>query len=286
MVAAVFALAMGPSSDLARRLTMKHEDANTLSSRYPDLTYQDRVMAAEYLMAYESRGYEPNRYSSARDEVIARMRDLQREVEYGYGDWGKYQQLTTLAQLYNFNQVMKMTNVAPVYFADQSHNVEAAEIPEEIRQVLGDKYQEYVARHVSRVIFVEHLGEEVKMLNSDRWNGMSEGGTRSAVIDTFQERTKKRCDDWQLAACLVHEAAHIDRFYSYAGDPAMQVKDRPERYACIVESKYLSSLLFNASSFPNETEKEISYTLRVVTDSIRQYNQDLGLAADDFSPEK
>ncbi|MFH1347449.1 MAG: hypothetical protein ABIH22_02035 [Candidatus Margulisiibacteriota bacterium] len=293
IAAATLILAMSITGNPARRSAPKYEEALKVS-KYPDLKGQDRVLVDEYLKAYENSGAQPSRYLNVRGKLLSRMRDLQTDVKYGNKD--KDQQLATLAKLVDFNLIMRKTYVAPGSFADQSYQGAGltAVIPEEVKPLLevefkGQTFANYVARHVSRVFFVERLSRQVKILNSDRFSGTCDGATRSVIIDTYQESEGKRYENWLLAAALVHEAAHIDRFYRFANDPVMQEKYPVERYAYIVERAYLRGLLVkveNDPSFSGETKRKMVFASKAVLGRIRQLNQKLRFAADDFSLEK
>lgn len=270
---------------------------DALASTYPDLEEKDVKLVDRYLGAYENRKSQPERYQQARGEVLTRMRQLQIELEAAAGDAPR--QLRTLARLVNFNRIMRETGVAPANFARRSFcemtaslrqctgEALAADIPEEVKLALEVDFRalnflDYVALHVRRAFFVERIREHILILDSNLWVGASEGATRSVVI-------AKNFEPWMLAAALVHEAAHIDRFYRFADNAKMQELDRVERYAYIVLSAYLSNLILKVDgdkSVPEATKQKIASAFAVVLSRIAAINQRLGFDPKDYDAAK
>lgn len=256
-------------------------------SSYPGLTGQDRKLKDEFVRAYKSRGFERDHYLGVRKTIIARVRELQREVKNTEMD--KNRQLAALAKLVEFNVVMKEANVAPASFADQSCQSAnlTANIPEGVKKALEVEFQEgtfldNVMRNVRRAHFVDDLQEYARNYGSiyEPMAGVAEETTCSAIID-WQEEGKRR-DDWQLAAYLAHEAAHIEWFYRYPRDPLMQKTDRAERYAYIVVKIYLEKIFVQFVK-DEKNALAIQAAIKKVSGRIRRHNQNLGLEENDFS---
>jgi len=263
-----------------------------IALKYPDLDDQEIALVANYLDAYEGREQQPKRYATVKTQVLQRMRKLQRDFTAAGGD----ARLPIVAKLVDYNQLMRETNVAPHAFSslnqcDPQFYARACEanddIPEEVKAALDvesrdGNFLDYVSRHVRQVFFVEHLGEHVQILNSDIWTGTAEEATRSVVIDTFDEELRAVFEPWQMAATMVHEAAHISYFYLFANDPKRQKLDRAERYATIAKFRYIYALVKDVHT-PEKIKQKAESALNGVLSEIQKFNRRLGWDISDYS---
>lgn len=282
------------TASAASIVTILTGDDKNLSAKYPDLNKQELALVKNFTV----------RFPGSRKKILKRIKQLHKQLEHTSGN--KQQKLMILAKLLNFNQFLRESLMPPKFFAEHAYSENyvdlrqcgeeklALDIPEDVKLALdvgGEKhsYPDYVERNVRRAYFVKQLGEHIKILKEDKWDGTSEESSRSVIIDTYNEKGKRLSEAWEMAAVLVHEAAHIEYFYSNMDKVEKEELLIAERYAYIKEIGYLYRLWRKTGedkNIPKTTKEKIGATLQRIVDQVNDLNKSLKLAPYNFRTEK
>lgn len=262
-----------------------------LSAQYPDLGEEDLSLIEAFESAYEKKDKQPERYQQIGSLMIKRLGDLRIEFECSNSE--SQHQLDVLAKLINFNTFLREVGVSPNDYVHSNSKQEKifpqihlgegidGSVMREVKRLLDIKGKElaflpYVNNHVDHVFLISSINDS--FASSPKGSlATCEQTTRSAIVEA-QDKA------WQIARAIVHEAAHIERFYLLKDGPKTQKYERAERYAYIVELLYLRVLynkLVEEKQGP-EITGPIELEFKAVYDKISALNKKLKIPENDI----
>ncbi len=278
-------------------------DKFDLQEKYPDLDWSDILLIEDFISAHKDPDNQREKYFSLRNKMFARMNQLKNEFRTLSNN--KKEQVSRLAKLLNYLEVMREYSVAPNYFTglnmcEEAENLRQSggeglseNITDEVKLALdvafkGLNFIDYIGGHIRNIFYVKNLPDHVNKLklNQGRAIGTCEQITRSVMIETYDEQSNGDFEPWMIASNLVHEAAHIDYFYRYASDPQKQKLNMVERYAYIMEIRYLCALRDRIKKDITVSEisrEKIEKRFLGVAKKIMDLNKELGLDSENFN---
>ena len=283
-----------------------------VKANYLDLDPLDQELVASYLMAYNTRQNDENKYKIAKEQVIVRIGGLYtRSLQAPAGTRSR---ITLIAKLINFQRLVRgsglpVSKIKPAFEHQTSKHLEKLssrtlseirkgpleitpeELPTEIKNLFskteirkGYSYWQYVKEHANFIIFAPKLNEIVKTTDEE-YKGTVEELTKTLLIDTFWEKAGMDFKPWMLAATIIDETAHIEWYYEHSGNIFLLGDAPNERNSYITKYQFLSKLSKSSREFLDGEDRSLLFSLmNDVAVMIEKFNNELGYPKLDFEP--
>lgn len=271
-------------------------DGGLCVGQFPDLTKDDQqqlgAIKKAYLKKLENPARYGQRYDTAKKQLIDRTRGLQAAMELP--GQTRVDKLKLVARLINFHEVMVMLNISPAEYLPAeprplaepqvySEGDFSAGLSPELKGMLDlpngeGTFLSALNKQARNIFLAFDLENEIRIMKTsetDRSIGANEPVTRTIIVDSSIEIYKQ-------AATLVHEAAHLEYTFKFAGEPRRQNRLLSERFAFIRELSWMEAYL-EKSDLPNDKREKVTAYRAALYKQIGELNLKLNLKADDLS---